>query len=133
MPSAATSVGTTKGSIKARCQAMRPLNSSRAKTQAMGKPKTPHSTQVTKACTSVQPTRHCRCESSHQGTVSSRGKPATGSPHRPCQSKRATGQTSSASANKAGPAASHRTVRRCRDKAEALAENGVDIMSATSW
>ena len=48
-PMAATKVGTTKGNIKARNSQLRPANSSRASTQAMGKPNNKTSTQVMQA------------------------------------------------------------------------------------
>ena len=47
---AATSVGTTKGSIKARKSSPRPGNSKRANTHATGTPNTSTSAQVSAAC-----------------------------------------------------------------------------------
>jgi hypothetical protein len=46
---AATSVGTTKGNIKARNSQLRPANSKRASTQAIGKPNIKTTTQVMQA------------------------------------------------------------------------------------
>jgi hypothetical protein len=114
MPSAATSVGTTKGSISARCHHKRPRNSSRASTQAMGRPSTKHSTHVTSACTSVQPMRKRRCASCHHGPLSSRAMPATGSPHRPWPSKRATGAAKAKTTTNNGSAASQKAWRPWR-------------------
>ena len=50
-PNAATSVGTTKGSISKRSVSVRPANSKRASTQATGKPNSKAATHVTPACT----------------------------------------------------------------------------------
>ena len=99
---AATKVGTTKGSIRPRSSKRRPGNSSRASTQAMGRPSSKDSAQVIAACASDHSMRQRKYGSAHGAHRLATLVGAALHPTRPQTSKRSAGATSTTSKNSSG-------------------------------
>src|SRR3990167_4527021 len=103
-PSAATSVGTTKGSINRRSTSERLRNSSRASTQATGRPSARANTQVMAAWVRDHNTRQRRKSSCQTSSQRSGSPPDHSPPPSPSTSSRSTGATSSSARKTSGSA-----------------------------